>query len=77
MKTIRQLGPFAPKSGFVLCRLKVGERIRIGDWCFDARVEQPVEVIYKSKPALNKMTESHHPHFRIVKRKPTPDARKG
>ena len=57
-----------------LIRLKVGDKIEVGDYCYDARVlvergkeipQEPVRVIRMDKYSV--ISEGHHPHFRIVK----------
>jgi len=57
-----------------LIRLRVGDKIEVGDYCYDARVivasgkeipQEPVRVIRTDKYSV--ISEGHHPHFRIVK----------
>lgn len=47
----------------VMRRLKVNEKIHIGDWCCDPRSEEPVRVLYEDKYSV--ISETHHPHYRI------------
>lgn len=44
-------------------RLKIGEIIKIRDYCCDSRT-QPVQVVTNEKI---KITENHHPFYRKVK----------
>ena len=57
-----------------LIRLKIGDKIEVGDYCYDARVlvergkeipQEPVRVTRSDKYSV--VSEGHHPHFRIVK----------
>ena len=62
------------KSILKLRRLKVGERLQVGDYCFDARIivergkvtpSEPVRVMEIDQYSV--ISDGHHPHFRIFK----------